>query len=491
MTEDVRGAQSRPDLGPSGSTRGLMALFGSATALGLLGQLSWLVVGSRAMSREAFGTVLAAQALYGVLQFVVDNGAAFHGARLASVHRLDSSSRSSLVRVRLQLAAVGSVVLIAVGAGGGLRFLSANGPYVIALFLWALFNYWEAYGLGDGRPWSAYLVLRAWGPLLATLPFLVDGRHAPVYVAGVAECASLFLLLSLLRLQPLESLRAAVRAARGPWRSVITIGLPSLAWQVGLGSGTIVLALAGHPGAAGALGVSVRLLAGVNQLSGIAVTALFPRVASQGQSPPLREGGEELHRFAGIALSSVVLLSAFSLGIYLVRPSVFIDAFLKHGGERAEMTATLSLSVAGLAGLSLVATYFLLARHREEISAVAFVAGTLCTVLLTVALALFGVGDPLWMAAALAAGQVVSAALMSIGTVRVMPSLRSDFVAGAAAAVLLLSIAALAIAALALRLEHLRLSAASAACLLGLSALRPLFLRKRSRSRGKRSLGGT
>jgi hypothetical protein len=185
-------------------------------------------------------------------------------------------------------------------------------------------------------------------------------------------------------------------------------------------------------------------------------------------------------------LRSVVLLSAFSLAIYLVRPSVFIGAFLKHGGERAEMTATLSLSVAGLAGLSLVASYFLLARHREEISAVAFVAGTLCTVLLTVALALFGVGDPLWMAAALAAGQVVSAVLMSIATVRIMPSVRSDFVAGAGAAVLLLSIAALA-----LRVEHLRLTAASAACLLGLSALRPLFLRRRSRSRGKRSLGGT
>jgi O-antigen/teichoic acid export membrane protein len=267
---------------------------------------------------------------------------------------------------------------------------------------------------------------------------------------------------------------------------VITIGLPSLAWQVGLGSGTIVLALAGRPVAAGALGVSVRLLAGVNQLSGIVVTALFPKVASRGHSPPVGEEGERLHRFARIAVSSVVLLTAFSLAIYLARPSVFIGAFLKHGGERAEMTATLSLSAAGMAGLSLVAAFFLLARHREEISAVAFMVGTVCTVLLTVGLALLGVGDPLWMAGALAAGQVVSAIVLSAWTVRVIPSLRTPLVAGAGAAVLLLSLAALAIS-----VERLRLLAAAAACLLGILALRPLFLsRKGSFEEGGRAQGG-
>jgi O-antigen/teichoic acid export membrane protein len=428
------------------------------------------------MTREAFGTVLAAQALYGVLQLVVDNGTAFHGARLASRHRLDAASRSSLVRVRLQLAAPGLVVLAGVGVGGGLSFLSANAPYVIALVLWALFNYWEKYGVGDGRPWSAYLVLRAWGPVLATLPFLVDGRHAPVYLAGLAECASLLLLLVVWRVRPLQSLLAAMRAMRGPWRSVITIGLPSLAWQVGFGSGTIVLALAGRPAAAAVLGVSVRLLTGVNQLSGVVITALFPELARRGHSPPMREEREKLKRCADIAVSSVVLLTSFSLAIYLVRPSWFVGAFLKQGGERAEMTATLSLSVAGVAGLCLIAAFFLVARHREEISVVAFVVGTVCTVLLTVGLALLGVGDPLWMAAALAAGQVVSAILVSIWTVGAIPSLRTPLVVGAGAAALLLSLAALAIS-----VERLRLLAAVAAGLLGLSALRPLLLsRKRS-----------
>jgi O-antigen/teichoic acid export membrane protein len=449
----------------------LVALFGSATALGLLGQLLWLVVGSRTLTRAEFGTVLAAQALYGVLQLVVDNGAAFHGARLASSGKLDESSRSSLIRVRLQLAAVGCIVMLAVGAGGGLRFLVANLPYVGALGLWALFNYWEAYGLGDGRPWSAYLILRAWGPPVASVPFLLGGDNSPVYLAGAAEFVSLILLLGLLRLRPLESLRAAAHAARGPWRSVITIGLPSLAWQVGLGSGTIVLALAGRPVAAAALGVGVRLLTGVNQLSAVVVTALFPELARRGEFPFVSQEDASLQRLASIAVSSVVLLSSASLAIDLARPSLFIGAFLRNGGERAEMTATLALSVAGLAGLSLLAAFILVARYQEQTSAVAFGVGTLCTVILTVALALFGVRDPVWMAAALAAGQVASAALVSVWTVRLIPSLRAPIYAGAGVAALLPPIAAVAIG-----VEHVRPFAAATACLLGLAALYPFLL---------------
>lgn len=426
------------------------------------------------MTRAEFGTVLAAQALYGVLQFVVDNGAAFHGARLASSNKLDDVSRSSLIRVRVQLAAVGCIATIALGAAGGVHFRLANAPYVIALGLWALFNYWEPYGLGDGRPWSAYLVLRAWGPGVATLPFLLAGRHSPVYIAGAAECVCLILLLGLLRLRPLESLRAAARASRGPWRSVIAIGLPSLAWQIGLASGTIVLALAGRPAAAAALGVGVRLLTGVNQLSAVVVTALFPELARRGDSPPAREEGEKLQRLAGIAVSSVVVLTSASLAIYLARPSLFVDAFLKHGGKRAEVTATLALSVAGLAGLSLLAAFFLVARHREHSSAVAFGAGAGCTVLLTVALALLGVRDPLWMAIALATGQVVSAALVTMWTVHAIPTLRGPLYAGAGAAALLLPIAALAIG-----VGRLRPLAVAGALLIAVAALRPFLLSRK------------
>ena len=145
------------------STRRLVAVLGTATALAQLGQLLWLVAGSRSLPRTTFGAVLAAQALYGVLQIVVDSGAAFHGARLAAAQTLDAPKRASLVRIRLQLAAAAAVVTFAVGLAGGWISLQANAPFAAALVLWALFNYWEPYGLGDARPMSVYLVLASGG----------------------------------------------------------------------------------------------------------------------------------------------------------------------------------------------------------------------------------------------------------------------------------------------------------------------------------------
>jgi len=69
------------------------------------------------------------------------------------------------VRVRLQSPAAGFALLIALGAAGGEWFALAIAPYAFALFLWALFNYWEPYGRGDGRPWSAYLHIAELGTL--------------------------------------------------------------------------------------------------------------------------------------------------------------------------------------------------------------------------------------------------------------------------------------------------------------------------------------
>ena len=104
------------------------------------------------------------------------------------------------------------MVTLAVGAAGGKTSVAANAPYLAALVLWALFNYWEAYGRGDGRPLSAYLVLRAWGPPLIALLFLLAGSDLPTYAAGIAECVALVVVETAFRLAPVA--RSRPRSAR-------------------------------------------------------------------------------------------------------------------------------------------------------------------------------------------------------------------------------------------------------------------------------------
>jgi len=78
------------------------ARFGGATLAAQAGQIIWLAAGSRAMPRDRFGTILAAQALYGLLQIAVDNGSAWHGARIAAAGALDDDRRGEIFRIRLQ-----------------------------------------------------------------------------------------------------------------------------------------------------------------------------------------------------------------------------------------------------------------------------------------------------------------------------------------------------------------------------------------------------
>src|SRR2546423_9753385 len=87
----------------SQSTARFARTYGTAIAVTQLGQVIWLVAGSRVLSASEFGTVLAAQALYGVLQFLVDNGPAWFGARVAATGRLDPADRNTLIRMRLEL----------------------------------------------------------------------------------------------------------------------------------------------------------------------------------------------------------------------------------------------------------------------------------------------------------------------------------------------------------------------------------------------------
>lgn len=80
------------------SVRRSAASFGVATVLGHLSQLVWLAAGVRVMSRAEFGTVLAAQTLYGVLQTVIDIGTNGVGARAVARGELDDERRGQIMR---------------------------------------------------------------------------------------------------------------------------------------------------------------------------------------------------------------------------------------------------------------------------------------------------------------------------------------------------------------------------------------------------------
>ncbi len=119
----------------------------------------------------------------------------------------------------------------------------------------------------------------------------------------------------------------------------------------------------------------------------------------------------------------VVLLASLALGIFLLRESFFIGLFLTNGGTEAARTAALTLGIAGIAGVSLLTTFVLVARHREGIAAVAFSAGTLVSIVsgLTVATA-HPPDEALWMAGALAAGQIVSVLAVVLRTIGSCPN---------------------------------------------------------------------
>ena len=213
------------------------AVFGSAILIGQLAQFLWLITGSRAMSTRAFGAVLAAQALYAPCRSSSTPGPTFYGARRAAAGTLDDGTRSSITRLRLQLALASALVALAVGAAGGPRSLSATAPFAVALLLFGALNYWERFGLGDSKPWSAYVVARAAGPALAAGIVVAFGGTLPVYAVGLLECLAIVAVSVGFRLGSWRTARLAFHAERGPWRSVVPISLPGVLAQLGLASG--------------------------------------------------------------------------------------------------------------------------------------------------------------------------------------------------------------------------------------------------------------
>lgn len=331
--------------------------------LGHLGQLAWLTAGSRAMPIASFGVVLAAQALYSVLQLVVDNGATYHGARLVASHSLEGDVRAEIIRVRLQLAALAALVALAVGLAGGSRLLLAVAPFLGALPLFALFAYWERFGKGDSRPWSSYLVVRSWGTAALALIFVIADREMPVYAVGVAECLFIAVIAAAVRINMLEDARLAIKTKRGPWRSVIHVGLPGVIWQAGLAAGPVLLSLGSANVAAAQLGVSTRTLNGLNQLAAVTPIALFPSIAARRAE---REA-DETPRTVGLAVLVSVSIAAAANGVLLVSPEFFVGLFLEGASADAHAAAVAVFGSAVASCLVSVLSLVLIARGLELI----------------------------------------------------------------------------------------------------------------------------
>jgi O-antigen/teichoic acid export membrane protein len=390
-------------------------VFGTGTVLGQIGQVAWLAFGSRALSRNAFGTVLAAQALYGFLQLVVDNGAAWHGARTAAAGRLDDAARGRIVRLRLMLAAASAALLTAIGAVGGHELLMAVAPFAAAIFLTALFCYWESFGRSDGGPWALYIGFRGTAPALVAASCIASSIDMPLWAAGCAEAAAIVFVMVVFRLDALHDARLGLAARSSPWRSVAAIGAPTIVGQAALAFGPVALATAGAATAAAALAVAIRLLTGLTQLTGIVTTAVFPRIAANVQDPSASGDRQRL-----IRLGTNLVLSSAGLGLaFLLAFPPVLRLFLPHSGASALATSILAVGAAGPVGFVLLLVAILVAGHDERellrpycVMTVVVIGGSL-----------FAFAAPAsawapWLAASVLAGQLAAVVLFARVTIR-------------------------------------------------------------------------
>lgn len=396
---------------------------------GQLGQLAWLTAGSRTMTQGQFGSVLAAQALYGLLQFLVDNGPGFYGARLAGSGALDQPARGSIVRMRLQLAAPAVAVSLVVGAVGGSTSFVATAPFAAALVFWALFSYWEPYGRGRSGPFSTYLILRSFIPAGLAALCLASGLHFPVFLAGVAECSAIASVIVSFRLEAAQDLRRAVGARRGPWRSAMAIGIPTVISQIGLASGTVLLNMAGSRLSAAAMAIGMRLLTGTYGLAGVFATSLFPSLVREGRVPPRARAGER--RSVVLSLAMLFVLTWTVSAVLISRSSLIVHVFLNRGDADAEATAILSVSTAAAFGYMLILSVFIIARHHEQDTVVPYLSGTALTLASSIAVVTTQLdNDARLMAGALAAGSSLSAFLLWRKTAALAREIRSPFLWG-------------------------------------------------------------
>ncbi len=402
------------------SVRRSAAIFGAATVMGHASQLVWLAAGSRAMSPDTFGKVLAAQTLYAVLQILVDIGTATLGARTVARGELDDASLGELVRIRMVL--VLGVVPVAVGLGvlGISGSLLATAPFVAALVLFGALNVWMPYGAGDARPWATYMFIRSALPAGVATAFVVAGTSFPAPLAGALECLVLVVVMVIFGQRPLAELRLALAARGGPWRAVLAIGSPPVLAQTSMAAGTFILSGSGRPAAAGVFAACVRLLSGLNAINGIVATAMYPRLAQSGRAATTGDTA-----LVTIALQLIALLAAGVTGVCVLAGEAITSAFIGVSTSQAATALVLTTAAALPLGNIIMFSYQLVARGHERDSLLPFGVGAVATIGSgLVAVAAAGPRVDL-VAAALVGGQLLAQALLALRLVRRSPELRS------------------------------------------------------------------
>jgi O-antigen/teichoic acid export membrane protein len=410
------------------------ATLGGAAILGHVSQFAWLAFGSRTMSSATFGAVLAAQALYGFLQIAIDNGPGFYGARLAASRRIDANTRGSIVRVRLLLALGSAGLALAIGAAAGTRSLEATAPFAVALVLFGALNFWEPYGLGDVRPWSAYVVLRSLAPAGAALVLFLLGHPFPLVLAGIAECCVIVLVSVAFGLSGRAGVFWALSARGGPWRSVTRIGLPVVIGQAGFAAGTILLNATGAATAAAVFAVSIRLVTGINQLTGTFATALFPHLARSDRSEDVEALG------VGAAVRALVVLSFGASAVLMFRPMIVTSLFLPHVGGSANAATILTLATSCATGFIVLFTLVLLARNGENAFLGVYCTATSLVIAGGIVVALSPGPRAVMMAFVFVSGQVAGMFVLSRRVVAAIPHARRTVQRAATASVVLAAI---------------------------------------------------
>jgi O-antigen/teichoic acid export membrane protein len=408
------------------------------------------------MTPGGFGHVLAAQALYGVLQVAVDTGSSYHGARLAASNRLDDEGRGAITALRLVVGGAASAVLLVAGVLGGSSAFAAMAPFAGATLLFAVFPYWESFGRGNGRPLSSYVVLRGAAPAALAVGYAASGRSLPIPLAGATECVVIVTLAVGFRLRPVAALRRALSARRLPWRAVLNVAVPFAAGQATFAAGTVLLATTGLPAAAAAFGVATRLLTGVNQVASIVATSLFPWLA-RAEAPE----STEVVRAVRIVLAAAAVATCVVFAV----PDLVVRALLHHADEHAVATVLIAVSLSASTSYVLLLTTVLVARHHEADVVWVFVVGTAATVVGSVAVvAASPRGPSTWMAVVLWAGQLFVATWLAKRSLRLIHARRA-IMEGAIGAFALAAAGVLAAAAPETRLP-LALAAGAAALVL-------------------------
>ncbi len=391
-------------LGPAGRSS---VVFTAAVVVGNLAQVVWLIGGVRALPGGHFGTVLAAQALYGALQVITDNGTSLLGARWSASGALDAARRQEVVRARVLLGGGCTLAGLAIATAGGPELLEAFTPFALALMLFSILNVWERYGRGDIAPYAGYLLLRSLLLGFVAGAMALNGGTLPLSAAGACEVAAIVLVGVGWSAWALP--RGGLRVAASTWRAVRDIGVPAVLTQYNLAVGTVALAIAGNPSAAAITGVALRLLLGLQGLNGAMGSAVFPLLA--------RAGGRESPHAQASRLATAVglLLAGVALAVVGLLAGPIVGLLLNRQGAVEEAAVILGVGAAGATGVVMHRSFALVAGIEERLLRSAAGFGALVVTTGAVgSLFIDGRAASLSVLAAFTAGQVVT--LMIIGS---------------------------------------------------------------------------